>query len=606
MAPLRRKRGERMNVFALVAKLALDATEYVKGLGDAEKSAEGFGGKLKSGLGAAAKVGAAAVTAVSTAAVAAGRTLVNEAGQLAAYGDNIDKASQKLGISAEAYQEWDAVLQHSGTSIDAMGIGMKTLASAAADGSDAFARLGISQERAAKLSREDLFAETITALQNVADENERAQIAQDLFGRSAMELGPLLNTSAEDTQKMRDEVHKLGGVMSDEAVKAAAGYQDALQDMTTSIDGVKRGIVADFLPSITQMMQGITGIISGGDGADWFTMGVEKFVQALSDAIPRVVEIGGELFRQFGIAMRDSAPLLVAAADAVLTLGQGMIESAPMLMETGLQVVAALAGSISGALPELIPAAVAAIAQIVETMTEPDSLSQLIDGAIAILLALADGLIGALPRLIEAAPTIVLNLVEALVRNAPKLAVAGLQLMLALGKGIISSAGEVLSAVMQIGQGIADAIGNLVSAAWNWGKDLIMSFFEGIKAFISYPVRAVQDLAGRIRSFLGFSEPEEGPLSNFHTYAPDMMKLFAEGIEDNRGLITDAIGGAFDLEPMLGGGAAGREVVVPRSESRGGSEAVMEIDRMVFARLIFKLYNEEASRVGVNIAGVTA
>ena len=50
---------------------------------------------------------------------------------------------------------------------------------------------------------------------------------------------------------------------------------------------------------------------------------------------------------------------------------------------------------------------------------------------------------------------------------------------------------------------------------------------------------------------LGFSEPEEGPLSDFHTYAPDMMKLFAKGITDNAGLVTDAAERAFNLQPTI-------------------------------------------------------
>lgn len=40
---------------------------------------------------------------------------------------------------------------------------------------------------------------------------------------------------------------------------------------------------------------------------------------------------------------------------------------------------------------------------------------------------------------------------------------------------------------------------------------------------------------------IGFSEPSRGPLSNFHTFAPDMMALFAKGIRDNLGLVTDAM-----------------------------------------------------------------
>ena len=60
---------------------------------------------------------------------------------------------------------------------------------------------------------------------------------------------------------------------------------------------------------------------------------------------------------------------------------------------------------------------------------------------------------------------------------------------------------------------------------------------------------------------LGFSEPKEGPLSNFHTYAPDMMELFAKGIRDNEHLITDQIRSSFNLGQAFTGAAAGTAAV---------------------------------------------
>jgi hypothetical protein len=214
-----------MDVFDLFAKLSLDSSEYEKGLGDAEKKGSGFG----KGLGSAAKVGAAAVAAVGAAAVGAGVALVKGTGDVAAYGDNIDKMSQKMGISAKAYQEWDAVLQHSGTSIDSMSRGMQTLQKNAVNSADKFAKLGLTQEQIANMSTEELFSATITGLQNMGEGAERTALASELLGGSAKELGALLNTSAEDTQAMKDRVNELGGVMSDDAVKADFDFREYME-----------------------------------------------------------------------------------------------------------------------------------------------------------------------------------------------------------------------------------------------------------------------------------------------------------------------------------------------------------------------------------------
>ena len=593
-----------MDLMSLVARLTLDKSQYDQGLDEAGQGAQTFQQKFAKGLGTAAKVGAAAVAAVGTAAAAATTALVHQAGEVAAYGDNIDKASQKLGISAEAYQEWDAVLQHSGTSIDSMGIGMKTLATQAAKGSDAFKELGISQKKAASMSREELFGETITALQNVTDENRRAQLAQELFGRSAMELGPLLNTSAAETQAMRDRVHELGGVMSDEAVKASAKYQDNLQDMTTAISGVKRSIVQEFIPGLSNLMEAFTNILAGDDPGEALEKGIDSIVGAMDKTIDKVVTIGQKVIPALVDAIVKAAPgLLNGAAKLVLTLGQAIIENLPMLIETGLQVVVTLAQAIAEALPELIPTIVEVVMKIVEILTEPDTLSNLVDAALQIMIALAQGLIEAMPKLIEKAPVIIANLVNAIIRLIPQIIATGIQLIGAFAQGIVQNTIAVVNAIGQIAKGIWDGITGLIQGAWNWGKDLIDNFTAGIKAFISKPIDAIKGLASKIKSFLGFSEPEEGPLSNFHTYAPDMMKLFAEGITDNKNVITDAISSAFNFGPQMNGGQQGQTFSVPRDSGEGKTiNVIFEFDGI--QRFVYKLNKAEEQRVGLNLAGV--
>ena len=594
-----------MDILALVARLTLDKSNYDAGLDDASKGAQSFGDKLKSGLGTAAKVGATAIAAVGTAAAAATTALVKQAGEVASYGDNIDKASQKLGISAEAYQEWDAVLQHSGTSIDSMGIGMKTLATAAASGKDAFNELGISTEKAASMSREDLFAETITALQNVSDENKRAQLAQELFGRSAMELGPLLNTSAADTQAMKDRVHELGGVMSNEAVKAAAAYQDNLQDMNTAIDGVKRNIVSEFIPGLSNLMAAFTDILAGDDPGDALEQGIDSIVGAMDSTVQRVVDIGQRVVPALVEAIVKAAPgLLDGAAQLVLTLGEAIIANLPELVRAGLQVIVTLANAIASSLPELIPTIVEVVMEIVEVLTEPSTLSALVDAAIAIIVALAEGLINALPRLIEKAPVIIANLVTAIIALAPQLLQAAVQLMATFARGIVQGISSVISAIGQLGSQIFSSIGDIVNKAWQWGADLIQNFTEGLKAFISKPIDAIKGLAGKIKNFLGFSEPEEGPLSNFHTYAPDMMKLFAQGITDNRSLITDAIGSTFDVQGQLAHATGGStEFTVPRSNPAPRMMTViLQLHDTELGRVITPIVEAEQQRYGLRIA----
>lgn len=426
-----------MNLFDLMAVIRLDKSEYEQGLKDAETEAGTFKSKLGSALGTAGKVGAAAVGAIATGTAAATTAMIAGAKQTAAYGDNIDKMSQKMGLSAEAYQEWDAVLQHSGTSIEGMQRGLTTLASKAADGSDAFQKLGISQDQVASMSREELFEATIAGLQGMEEGTQRAALAQELLGGAAKELGPLLNTSAEDTQAMRDRVHELGGVMSDDAVKASAAFQDSLQDMTTAFDGLKRGMLGDFMPSLTTIMDGITELFSGDSekGIGLVSEGVQSMIDQISDKLPDVVAVGSEIITSLLTAIVENLPkLLIAGADGVMTITKGLIDNLPTIIAAGLDVILALADGLSDSLPDLIPSVVSVVLQIVDTLIA--NIDKIIEAAIKLTIAVGTGLVRAIPEMVRKVPEIITGIVEALLDGLGDIKDVGSQLLEGLWGGI--------------------------------------------------------------------------------------------------------------------------------------------------------------------------
>lgn len=84
-------------------------------------------------------------------------------------------------------------------------------------------------------------------------------------------------------------------------------------------------------------------------------------------------------------------------------------------------------------------------------------------------------------------------------------------------------------------------INKFTTGARNWGDDLSKNMADGILGGAGAVVSAATSVAKGIKGVLGFSEPEEGPLSDFHTYAPDMMQLFAQGISDNSSLVKNEV-----------------------------------------------------------------
>ena len=517
------------------------------------------GGKTwASAFGGAAKGAVTAVTAVTGATVAMGTAVVKSASATAQYGDNIDKMSQKMGMTAEAYQEWDAVMQHSGTSMETMKASMKTLANAAESGNAAFATLGITEEDLATLNQQELFERTIAGLQNMEDGTQRTYVAGQLLGRGATELGALLNTSAEDTQAMRDRVHELGGVMSDEAVKAAAAYQDSLQDMQTAFQGLSRGLTSEFLPGIKTTMDGLAELFNGNNeaGLGLISQGIDSLLGNLTEQLPKFMEIGMGIVESLATALIDNLPKLAETAIPIITeLAKHLIQNLPKIIEAGTEILFALIDGIIDALPELIPAVVEVTLTIVEKLTEPDTLMKLIDAAFQIIGAVAEGLIKALPTLIEKVPTIMGNLLKAILEFLPQLLESGTKLVVELAKGLLQSIGDVVKAIGDVLGKIRDAIHEKIEQAKQWGADLIQNFVGGITSRMSGLMGTVRSIGQGIKNMLGFSEPKEGPLSDFHTYAPDMMQLFAKGIRDNERLISDQIQRSFSLGPAFAAAA---------------------------------------------------
>lgn len=444
---------------------------------DTEKEASKFGDTLKSGLVAGAKAAAAAVAAVAAAAAATAAKLIDAAGDTAEYGDNIDKMSQKLGMSAEAYQEWDFIMQHSGSDIDKMSTSMKKLADAVQDPSKdaaaAFERLGISLEEAKNLSQEDLFAKTITALQGLESGTERTALANDLLGKSAMDLGALLNTSAEDTEAMRQQVHDLGGVMSDEAVKASAAYQDSLQNMKTAVQGAGRSLVSDFMPSITTIMDGIALLVSGQDGSvEALTEGLNGFVKNIESTTEKLTEVAETIIPILADAIIDAIPIIIdSAGRIILNLAQGLIKSLPKIISVGVQVITKLVQGIADALPQLIPVAIDAVLQIAKTLTDPKTLMPLIRAAFDIIDALIDGLLSpeSLNAMIEALPEIVENIVDILIDSIDLLLDAAVKIIEALMDYFFEpqNLAKIVEATVKI---IIKLVEGLIEAVWRLGE----------------------------------------------------------------------------------------------------------------------------------------
>ena len=135
--------------------------------------------------------------------------------------------------------------------------------------------------------------------------------------------------------------------------------------------------------------------------------------------------------------------------------------------------------------------------------------------------------------------------------------------------GIKGTMGKIVSSIKEGFNQAISFITSLPSKALQWGKDMIMGIVNGIKSCIGAVGDAVSSVANKIKSFLHFSVPDEGPLTDYESWMPDFMKGLAKGIEDSKRMVANAMDGvAADM--VLNPSAAVQEISVS-GDGAGGS-----------------------------------
>ncbi len=130
------------------------------------------------------------------------------------------------------------------------------------------------------------------------------------------------------------------------------------------------------------------------------------------------------------------------------------------------------------------------------------------------------------------------NLVVSIAGNLKQAAISAFQNMVSGIRSALSSLGSVVSGGFQ---SAISFITSLPGKALQWGMDFINGIADGIRSAIGNVVSAVSDVAEKIRSFLHFSVPDEGPLTDYENWMPDFLGGLAKGIENSRGLVKKAV-----------------------------------------------------------------
>lgn len=335
-----------MELFKLLGKIAVDTSEANESIEGTSSKATKLSETFNKVGTKVSDVGTKLSKKITVGAVAAGGAIVAFANKTAATTDTIDKMSQKIGISRQAYQELDFICSQSGTSVDGLQAGMKTLTNqmqSAADGGStakaAFESLGLSiyDSNGQLKDQETMLWESLSALQNMENQTEKAALATDLFGRSGSELMPLLNGAAGSIEEMKQQAHDLGLVISDEAVDNGVVFTDTLDQLKRSFSAAGTACGAVLLPLLTKLAQWVIN-----DGLPKFQSFMEKisglinWFGNLSTGTQKVIGILAALLVGVG-------PVLVIVGKIITKVGN-LIKIGSKIISFGSKIISVIAG----------------------------------------------------------------------------------------------------------------------------------------------------------------------------------------------------------------------------------------------------------------------
>lgn len=615
-----------------------DAETAAEGLEDAADEADNTNTSFDALAKGAAAVGAAMVAATAAMVDAikeVGSALVDCTVDAGNYVDEINTLSAQTGVSAETLQEWNYVsglidvdvstLTGSMTKLEkSMGSAqatnekyneaIKDLQTQLSEGkitqdefeasveeagekyATAYDQLGISITDANGNLRdnEEVMFEVLEALSQMPEGVERDLLSMELMGKSAKDLGVLLQDGAIDKFKdLSEEAHEVGFVMDGETMDAFQNFDDQMERFSKSGQAAKNALGTLLLPALTELSGTGTNALtkftkavqeSNGDVSvignaisemlpevlgsinsvlpDILSLvgtAVDSCLQILIDNLPLFVDSAISIIEQLTTTLinpENIAKIMDAAVTIVLSLVEFLLANADQIINSAIQIILALVNGLSQALPQLIPAAVDAILTICETLLAPENLALILDAALNLVIGLTTGIIDSLPQLIERLPEIISGIVGFLLseEGLGKLVSTGFDLFVGLITKMPDIVLEILAAVGDLIGDIVSKIGELGGQVWDamksmfpslddvakWGWDMIQGIIGGITSALGDLWDACADVASGIADFLGFSKPKVGPMSDADKWGPDMMQLYGEGIESGiPGLLDD-------------------------------------------------------------------
>lgn len=510
-----------LEIFKLLGKIAISGSDEAKNeINETTEHAERKGSKLLSTM---AKIGTAAIAAGGAAVVAIGKQALSSyadyeqlvGGARLMFGEAYDYIADK---AANAYKTVQMSQNDYLQQVNGFATGLKTA-------------LGGNEQAAAELADRIINAEADV----VAATGNSQEAVQNAFNGIMKSNYTMLDNlqigitpTKEGFQEVIDKVNDwnaANGRATEYQIENLADCQSALVDYIEMVgmQGYASREAADTIQGSVASMKGawsnlLTGIAD--ENADFKTLTsnfVDSLVSVGKNIIPRINVILGGISQLVTSAsttiipmvittITDNLPALLQSAVALVgALGQGIIDSLPAITQAAIGILFFLANGLIENLPTLIDGLLQVTLTIVQMLTSPDFLTQLIETAILLIMTLANGLIDAIPQLIAAVPLIIGNLLAAIIVELPNIIQMGIDLLFALIDGIIKCIPELVAAVptliIAFINGIVNNLDKIILAAPQIIVSLITGIVGAIPELIAAVPRIIAAIADTIRNY---------------------------------------------------------------------------------------------------------
>ena len=444
-----------LEIFKLVGSVFVDTDKANESLAKTDKKAV----SVAEGLGKVAGVVSGVATAVIGTATAIGGAVMDVADDFSKQTDTIDKASIRMGVTAEKYQELAYAAGQCGVEMSTM------------------------EQAAKKLEGTDLsFDSAIAQIMELGTAEERSAKAAELFGEKvAYNLSPLIEQSGEDFDGLIQRANDLGLVMSGDAVKAGVEFGDLMSDLQQTFNALKNELGAALIPMLNELLKGILSNMPMlqsviGEFAPKITEFMISFIPQMLEISQGIMPVMANLLAQiFPVLMQVIGTLMPTALHLSASLIPIMVEIIQTLLPVLLDIIDALLPLITALLPLFEPITTL-LAAIIEPLAE--MLSMILPPIIEILVQIINTIV---PALIA-----VINLVADVVSD-----------VLARGMGLIK---PFFDAVIGIFEGFSEFLSGVFTGDWEkaWNgilkifKNFVNLFITGIESgFINAVIEAI-------------------------------------------------------------------------------------------------------------------